>query len=219
MYDIISNPPPQAQRYTKLKAELIRRLSLTEEQRVRQLLSSEELGDRKPSQFLRHLRSLAGASPINENILRTLWLQRLPSNVQQILKVKPNLSLDDTADIADSIMQVNPPTPSFAVHAATAPPALRTTAQSAPAPPVPDGGQFVQRIEELIRMVAALHPRRDSTPKPRTRERSCSRYSRDSANRDASRDRICWYHRRFGTDARKCDEPCSMAPKNASGSH
>jgi len=35
--DVITNPPPTG-RYRKIKAELIRRLSLSEEQRVRQLL-------------------------------------------------------------------------------------------------------------------------------------------------------------------------------------
>ncbi|GFY37511.1 hypothetical protein TNIN_418961 [Trichonephila inaurata madagascariensis] len=47
--------------YEKLKNQLINRLSLTEGQRVRKLLGREELGDRKPSQFLKLLRSLAGA--------------------------------------------------------------------------------------------------------------------------------------------------------------
>ena len=52
--DIITAPPEQ-EPYDKLKAELIRRLSTSREQCVRQLLSHEEMGDRKPSQFLRHL--------------------------------------------------------------------------------------------------------------------------------------------------------------------
>ncbi|CAB0030693.1 unnamed protein product [Trichogramma brassicae] len=57
--DVITSPPAVTP-YTFLRAKLIERLSASEEQRVRQLISEEELGDRKPSQFLRHLRSLAG---------------------------------------------------------------------------------------------------------------------------------------------------------------
>ncbi|KAG7196994.1 hypothetical protein KM043_017530 [Ampulex compressa] len=52
---------PTANSYEKLKTELIQRLSASKEQKVRQLLEHEELGDRKPSVFLRHLRNLAGA--------------------------------------------------------------------------------------------------------------------------------------------------------------
>jgi hypothetical protein len=43
----ILTAPPQTEPYDKLKAELILRLSASREQRVRQLLSHEELGDRK----------------------------------------------------------------------------------------------------------------------------------------------------------------------------
>ena len=58
MEDIITSPPEQ-EPYDRLKAELLCRLSTSREQRVKQLLSHEEMGDRKPSQFLRHLKSLA----------------------------------------------------------------------------------------------------------------------------------------------------------------
>ena len=46
--DIIISPP-EHEPYNRLKAELVRRLSTSCEQRVRQLLSHEEMGDRKPS--------------------------------------------------------------------------------------------------------------------------------------------------------------------------
>jgi len=67
--DIIS--PPELEPYDRLKAELVRRLSTSREQRVRQLLSHEEMGDRKPSEFLRHLKSLAPDVP--DDFLRTIW--------------------------------------------------------------------------------------------------------------------------------------------------
>jgi len=50
--DVITNTPPTG-RYDWIKAELIRRLSLSEEQRVRQLLMHDEMDDRRPTQFLR----------------------------------------------------------------------------------------------------------------------------------------------------------------------
>lgn len=64
--DIVTQPPltqhTHKDKYLTLKTELIRRLSSSEEQRLRQLINEEELGDRRPSQFLRHLRSLAGTT-------------------------------------------------------------------------------------------------------------------------------------------------------------
>ena len=67
--DIILSPP-EHEPYDRLKAELVRRLSTSREQRVRQLLSHEEMGDRKPSQFLRHLKGLAPDVP--DYFLRTI---------------------------------------------------------------------------------------------------------------------------------------------------
>ena len=46
--------------YNKLKSELIKRTSASEQKRLHQLLISEELGDRKPSQLLRIMRQLLG---------------------------------------------------------------------------------------------------------------------------------------------------------------
>jgi hypothetical protein len=60
--DVITSPPQQDP-YPKLKTELLKRLSLSREQRTKQLLTFEEMGDRKPSQFLRHLRGLAPDVP------------------------------------------------------------------------------------------------------------------------------------------------------------
>ena len=58
---IIASPTDKP--YTIVKTELVSRPSSSRDQRVRQLLTHEEVGDRKPCQFLRHLKSLAGRLP------------------------------------------------------------------------------------------------------------------------------------------------------------
>jgi hypothetical protein len=55
----IVNPPPQQDPNTRLRTELLNLLSLSREKRVCQLLTLDAMGDRKLSQFLRDLRSLA----------------------------------------------------------------------------------------------------------------------------------------------------------------
>ncbi|KAL4721109.1 hypothetical protein ACJJTC_005656 [Scirpophaga incertulas] len=82
--ELHSTPPARGQRYDWIKLEMVRRFSTSDSQRIRQLISGEELGDRKPSQFLRHLRSLAG-NLSDDHILRELFMQRLPRSAQQIL--------------------------------------------------------------------------------------------------------------------------------------
>jgi len=80
--DIIIGPPTD-EPYTTLKTELVRRLSSSRDQRVRQLLTHEEMGDRKPSQFLRHPKILAPDMP--DDFLRRIWSSRLPPHIQTTL--------------------------------------------------------------------------------------------------------------------------------------
>jgi hypothetical protein len=68
--DIITSPP-ERDPYTTLRAELVKQLSPSTEQRIHQLLTLEEMGDRKPSRFLRQLRSLAPDLP--DGFLRSIW--------------------------------------------------------------------------------------------------------------------------------------------------
>jgi hypothetical protein len=72
--DIIISPP-EREPYTMLRTEFVSRLSPSREHRVRQFLSLE-MGNRKPSQFLRHLRNLVPDVP--DHFLRTIWSSRLP---------------------------------------------------------------------------------------------------------------------------------------------
>ncbi|XP_037505922.1 uncharacterized protein LOC119382291 [Rhipicephalus sanguineus] len=91
--DIILAPPTE-QLYDALKRELIRRLQ--------QLLTAQDLGDRKPSQLLRGMRQLLGekASKMDDS------LQRLPANVCMILAAAGDLPLDDLAALADRVLEV-----------------------------------------------------------------------------------------------------------------
>jgi hypothetical protein len=137
--DIITFPP-ERDPYTMLRTELVRRLSPSREQCICQFLTLE-MGDRKPSQFLRHLRSLAPDVP--DDFLHTIWSSRLPPNIQAFLAGQPEGSLNSAACCADCISEVTPQ------------PAL------ASAGPPPDSTALLQGIEDLSCQVAALTAERD----------------------------------------------------------
>ncbi|XP_018330784.1 uncharacterized protein LOC108740799, partial [Agrilus planipennis] len=101
--DIIINPLA-TEPYATIRAALIRRLGPSQELRTKQLLGQEEIGDRKPFQFLRHLQNLAGNST-PENLLRTIWSGRLPQNLQTVTATMKDKQLDEVAEIADYIME------------------------------------------------------------------------------------------------------------------
>ncbi|KAM7306582.1 uncharacterized protein ISCGN_010285 [Ixodes scapularis] len=108
--DIVISPPDQ-EPYEHLKRELIRRTTASEQRRLQQLITAEELGDRKPSQLLRRMTHLLGsqASLRYSSLLRELFLQRLPSDVRRILATSSNIPLDDLAELADKILDTAPP--------------------------------------------------------------------------------------------------------------
>lgn len=77
----ILEAPPATGKYDSLKKHLIKRFIDSQEKQLRTLLRGIELGDKKPSQLLREMKTLAGAEA-TEGLLRTLWLQRLPARIQ-----------------------------------------------------------------------------------------------------------------------------------------
>lgn len=186
--DILTNPPAEG-KYEKLKAALINRLSASEDQRMRRLISDEELGERRPSQFLRHLRSLAGTTVSCDKILRQLWLRRLPQHVQAILAAQVNLDLDMLAEIADKIVETQPGPAN--VYAAASPPLAN----------------LLERVEELSEQVAALSSNRSG-------QQNRSLPQNNQASRSPTT-RRCWYHRKFGAKALKCIAPCNWKAGNS----
>lgn len=211
--DIITGPPTD-RTYTKLKETLIKRLSMSEEKRVQQLINNEELGDRKPSQFLRHLRSLAGSNnTVSESLLKQLWMQRLPATVSAILASQADMDLGKLADLADRIVEVTP--------AATAPPLAVHAVQT---PALAGFEELMKTVQNLSLQVAALTKGNGQQPF-RQRSRSRSRGGNKSggnnnngANNNNNNGDVCWYHRKFAAQATKCTAPCSFSSGNSSGS-
>ncbi|XP_043263109.1 uncharacterized protein LOC122403577 [Colletes gigas] len=96
----IFDSPPATEKYGTLKKELVRRLSASQSERIERLLAKEEIGDRTPSQFLRHMQGLAGTA-VNEEFLRTLWSRSLPAMTRAIVNSQSDLPLCKLAEIAD----------------------------------------------------------------------------------------------------------------------
>ena len=109
--DIILNPPGDTP-YDLLKAALIKRTEASEQRKLQQLLTAEELGDRKPSQLLRRMQQLLGdAGPPPEGaFVRQLFLQRMPPSVRMVLaSASTTLTLLQLAEMADRILEVANP--------------------------------------------------------------------------------------------------------------
>ncbi|XP_078486495.1 uncharacterized protein LOC144744974 [Ciona intestinalis] len=190
--DVIISPPEESP-FNRLKEELVNRTTVSERKRLQQLLSAEVLGDRKPTQFLRHMRQLFGQSNVDSAILSELFLQRLPANVRMILSANGSLALEDKAKMADSIMDVIP-----------------SSVNSVLRKPGVGAISFEERLDQIISSIEHLESKLSDAQRSRTnyrynfrRQRSTSRVRQFSKQSE-----VCWYHRKFGENAHKCVEPC-----------
>ena len=182
--------PPDTTPYDRLKEQLITRTAASEQRRLQQLFNAEELGDRKPSQLLRHMQQLLGekANTTDAAFLRELFLQRLPSNVRMVLASTPDTgNIAELAQLADKVMEVAAPAVS----------GITTTDEL---------GQLQQEVAELKAVLQSLQ----LTQKP-SRRRSPS----PSPHRQAASD-VCWYHAKFGDNARKCKPPLYQSREDSS---
>lgn len=225
--DLIENPP-EKDMYETFKEELIKRLTKSKEKKILQLLMHEELGDRKPTQFLRHLQNLAGPN-VPDDFIKTVWSSRLPNSTQTILAAQPSTTLKILADIADRVHDVVPIQTPYRQVASTSrmdemPYHQVASASSSAAPPPGSAMDFMaKQIMELTKQVSAL-----SAQVRESRSRSISRSRRDQSRRRSSKPRsrsqsnyrrfpICWYHSKFGADAHTCVKPCDYQSENSMG--
>lgn len=210
--DIITNPPA-TDKYLKLKQELIKRLSASQEKRVKQLLMHEELGDRKPSQFLRHLQSLAGPA-VPEDFLTTIWSSRLPANIQTVIATQVDLPLDKLADLADKVHEIVPTTPQVA---------STSKVESASS----SNDDLARQVFELTKQVAKLAEQVSNGGRSRSQHQNKRYTNYSSRSRSRSRPRFkqppadcphCFYHYNYGAQAKKCKEPCTFkSSENSQG--
>nr|XP_042902504.1 uncharacterized protein LOC122270176 [Parasteatoda tepidariorum] len=186
--DVIITPDAEDP-FKKLKEEIIARCGETKSQEIRRLLSGEQLGDRKPSELLRTMQRRAESHEISDSLLLELFLNQLPQHVQSILAAIPSLSSTRAAEIADKVMEVSTSSEVSEVSSNQ-----RCTFE------------LLEEVRALRKEVAALRTR------SRSRNRNYAQFrNRQSQSSSPHRNsKMCFYHRKFKSDARKvCQNPAS----------
>ncbi|GFU03454.1 transposon Tf2-11 polyprotein [Trichonephila clavipes] len=201
--DIVLSPP-NSDKYHTLSQRLITQFSDSETQKIKKLLTDLHLGDEKPSHLLRKMKELSNGQ-LQDDFLQSLWFQRMPPHIQTVLSASSE-PLDKLAIIADKVSEVVGASSTICA-ATTVPPPSQSSSCSAQ----PTMDSLSRQIQELYLQVAEL-----------TRERNSSRHQRYSSNRRRSHSRsrsvnrgsgICYYHRRYKEQARKCVSPCAFVQK------
>ena len=187
--DILLHPPENG-KYEAIKQALLKQNVLSDQKRLQELLSKEDLGDRKPTQILRRINQLVGETVFDDKILKALFIQKLPPAVQGILMSSDDKTeLSVLAEMADKIMEV------------TSPQINKLSVDN-----VRDSEVAALRgeINELKRMVQQMSLNKGN--RKRSNSRGCSPFRR---KRDPSKHPMCWYHHKFGENSTKCEQPCN----------
>ncbi|BHF66494.1 hypothetical protein SprV_0200951100 [Sparganum proliferum] len=184
---LLANSPADAP-YSALKAEILRLNSVSDRQRYHQLIKEESLGDRKPSDLLRRMRSLLGDMQVDDKFVKEMFLERLPADVQTILASgSQDLTVSQLAEMADRMIEV----------------------QRFQSPSVAQISSSSSVNDHLVKQVSAMTDEMASLKMQLARltsSRSCNR--RRSRSRPRTAD-TCWYHTNFGVKTRRCSSPCS----------
>lgn len=207
--DILYNPPEQ-NKYEHLKRAIIQRLSDSRQKQIQRLLNDLVLADKKPSQLLREMKDLAAGS-VQDEMLHSLWINRLPVTIRPLLVTSNTLDLNALAEMADRIMDATYSQPNVMATTYSQPNIMAVSRVDAtPSTSSSSIQRLEQRVDELqkalalcLREITALSTQ-SSFQRPRYRSRSRPR-SKTPENAG-----ICYYHKRFGTDAQKCTTPCTF---------
>ncbi|GBN94204.1 hypothetical protein AVEN_213031-1 [Araneus ventricosus] len=138
------------------------------------------------------MRNLAPAK-MEDDIFQTLWLQRLPANLQQILSVC-KASLDELAQIADKIHEVSG--------------CNLTVARVESKSDQVEVDAIKAELADLKKIVKKLSVSQYSHGRIKPRRQSLTS-TRRTADKNVEPKRLCWYHHRFGDKASKCVKPCA----------
>uniref|UniRef100_A0A5S6QGU7 RNA-directed DNA polymerase n=1 Tax=Trichuris muris TaxID=70415 RepID=A0A5S6QGU7_TRIMR len=102
--------PPETNKYDTLKQRILERFSVSDQKRLQTLLSGMQIGDDKPSHFLQRMRREVPSKFDNMNdIIKHLWIQQLPVNVQSCLAQTDEEDLDKLGKLADKVFEVTEP--------------------------------------------------------------------------------------------------------------
>lgn len=193
--DIVLNPPA-VEKYKTIKTRLIKEFTDSDTKKLNKLLNDLVAGDMKPSNLLRRMKELA-CNKVGEDLLRTLWLQKLPITIQTILSTKTE-PLEQLTSLADTMFEV--------VNCSSVQ-AVSTSSKN--------------DIDDLVNVIRKLDGKIEAFSK-RVSEPSKSRYltsqSRSPTPTKASsvkQGTFCYYHTHYGKKANKCKKPCAFQLKKS----
>lgn len=191
--------PPDGRKYENLKETILKEFAESDYTKMKKLFSDLSLGDNKPSFLLNDMRRLGGTN-VNDDVLKTLWIQQLPVHIRAIIATSTS-ALAELATTADKIHEVS---------------SLSSVQQVNNDTPQPSANEMLSAMQKQINQLCNAFKNLnngDSRSRSRSRRNNFQRNrnqtpSSTSGQTEKKCDDICWYHRTMGNKAEKCRSPC-----------
>ena len=210
--------------YSRSKAILLGLYAQSDEQKFEQLLGSGLTKQQmKPSLLLDEIRRLGTGVILNENVIKKLWSQRLPTDIQAHIASDEHLKIgmDKLVRTADLLYTILHPTMNIVVSVDTRPQAQMLANESHLL------STLANAIATLTSEVSAIKSQMYDRSRSRGRLQDCQHNNRSRSGTPFCRsntpfrqsntpfcqlyfvkDQLCTYHFRFGDNARKCIQGC-----------
>lgn len=213
--DVIRHEPT-ADKCKTIKNAILSRLSDSRQNQFKKLFKELTLYGKKPSQLLRKMRELADGG-IDNKVLQQMWLDRLPAQIRPHLITTDKLGLDTVAEFTDRFVDVLGTNPQVA--ATSARPFSQSNTSNCEA-------RFVELQQSLATCVKEIYDLKLQQQNIQQQLQQVALQSQQqlqlinnqnqghrSRNRSATptRNGICYYHLKFGAEARKCTLPCKLS--------
>ncbi|XP_067619883.1 uncharacterized protein [Eurosta solidaginis] len=186
---------PQSDKFEYVKTKIIEHFADREQRRLNRLLSELPLGDRKPSELYLEMKRVAGTT-LGDAALNGLWTKRLPAFAQPVIAASSGTAAE-FMKIADSIIDAVAPQQVAQVRTDAAELNQLRTA-------IEDLSKRVERLSSKSRSRSQTR----STPTKYNNSKSTSRPQQARNRSPSSANAECWYHQKYGTNARKYHSPC-----------
>ena len=195
--DIVFNNPT----YLLLKTKLLQHYEPSMSARVAQLLNPESLGDRKPSEILTFLKTNVARNDISNDMLKELFISRMPEKVRMSLCTMPHASLDTLAAAADKMTETN----RFTMFSGYDAPEYNQPAENRLLKT-----KLAALESKLDRIVRSNSSNQFETKPIFQKPQQSSQTSNIHSHQPQTlvENQVCYFHRKFGDRAFKCKQPC-----------
>ncbi|XP_036334837.1 uncharacterized protein LOC118745494 [Rhagoletis pomonella] len=221
-FEFIRNPPEKCQ-YDALRQAIFARFPTSPMARLEQLTSGIQLGDNKPSFLLTQLQRTDVTR--DQQLIKDFWIQRLPVSARAVIAgvtiANPEMTVEQLASTADEIVDA------VRVNSVDAVSSYEPQYPNLKKPQTTsltsnNGTSLDDRVSQMERTLARIEKKLSSTNPNRSRSVTRRQDHSSSSHRSQFQQRnneqqICWYHKKFNAQAKKCNSPCSFSqqcPKN-----